>query len=452
MPVLFAAQRAAASRFLKADATATWAKRLAPALVFLVALGPRLSLLEEHPLDAFLVSNMAFYDARAAHLLSGERSVHDAFTPVGYPAMVALLWALAGKGYALIGVVQALLGAATCSLGGALGTRLTRSSWAGLLVGLGLAFYTPLIAYTGFLLTETVFAFQVTAAAWLLARSLDRPRLLTTALAGLCLGTGAAVRPNLVLAFPLLAGLALLLWRRRAWAGAWASAWKQPLLALAFAAPVLALAVASQSQASGKLTGVATNGGVNFYLGHCECRAVRFPKGTGVGEVSGAQNRKRFTEVVTVDTAADDEGYFYRASLGLFRARPLAFLGRGFVNVGDGLVLTPLGEWPAHPYYPGLMEWVDELRAFGVGFAWLAIVPALGHLGWLAARRRLDPLRVLLLTFVASMLATLFLYLGDARMRVPFDPLILALAVGAWIEGARGGWRLVARARTRRVG
>jgi hypothetical protein len=80
-----------------------------------------------------------------------------------------------------------------------------------------------------------------------------------------------------------------------------------------------------------------------------------------------------------------------------------------------------------------------ELRAFGRGFAWLVIVPVLLHTAWLARKRRLlDPLtpagstRAVLLVLVYTALATLYVFLGDPRMRVPFDPLLVVLAVDAW--------------------
>jgi hypothetical protein len=207
---------------------------------------------------------------------------------------------------------------------------------------------------------------------------------------------------------------------------------------------VLVTAAAHNSRIAGRPAGIATNGGVNFFLGHCECRAVRFPSGTGVGEVSGYQNRKRFTQVVASDHAAYDEPYWYRLALARIAERP-ALVARALVNVADGLVLTDLGAWPAQPYYPGWMGHEDELRAFGRGFAWVAIVPALVHAVWRALRRRTahappEPARPIALVLIGSMLATLYLYLGDPRMRVPFDPLLVALAVDAWCSAGRAGW------------
>ena len=435
----FAAELVRVRRWLREDRTRAQARRGAPLAVFLIALAPRWWFIGQHPLDWYLVSNMAFYDTAADHLISGRLSIHDTFTPIGYPALLALLFACFGKSYALVGYAQALLGAFTCALTQRITLRVTRSTWASLVAGVLLACYLPLVVYAGFLLTETLFAFLLALFVCLLARAVDRPGLAFAGLAGLVLGAGTAVRPNLLLAFPLLLAYALYL-RRSLPAASAPRVWRAPLWAVGFALPVLAVVVVHNSRLAGRPVGVATNGGVNFFLGHCECRAVTFPRGSGVGEISGHQNRLRYAVVIASARAPEDEPYFYRETLRRLAARPV-LLARALVNVGDGLMLTGLGEWPEHPYYPGWMGHEDELRAFGRGFAWLGIVPALAHATWLAMRRRLpaktEATRVLLLALLASMLATLYLYLGDPRMRVPFDPLLVALAVDAWWKVGR---------------
>jgi hypothetical protein len=448
MPIPFADLIARVRRRLAEERTARQARALAPVAVFLIALAQRVSFLGEHPLDAYLVSDMAFFDARARDLLSGDLSLRDTFTPAGYPALVALAHAWSGAPYAVVGYAQALLGAGTAVLTWAIALRLTRSAGAAFAAGLAVAFYLPLIVYGGFLLTETLFAFLLALFVCLASRAVERPGLLRTASAGLVLGFAATVRPNLLLAFPLLAAYALHL-RRASAPSPGPRAWLVPLSALAFALPVIGAAAAHNSRIAGRPAGVATNGGINFLLGHCECRAVTFPRGTGVREVSGYQNRKRYTGVIASDRPAYDEAHYYRLALRRIADQP-ALVVRALVNVGDGLVLTDLGEWPAQPYYPGWMGHEDELRAFGRGFAWVAVLPAFAHAAWLGLRRRVagarpEPARGLAQVLVGSMLATLYIYLGDPRMRVPFDPLLIALAASAWLSAARACRRATGR-------
>ena len=385
-------------------------RRLAPGLVFLVALFTRLWFLGEHPLDLYLVSNMAFFDASARHLAAGDFSVVDAFTPVGYPALLLPAYAWSKNPYLVVGFAQAVLGALTASLAHVLALRLTRSAWAALAAGLAVALYLPLVVYGGFLLTETTFAFLVTLFACALPDPAAPPRHGRTVIAGLVLGVATAVRPNLVLAFPLLALHAIRLRR----ASPRPAGWSTPLRALAFALPVLAVVAVHTTRVAGRPTLTATNGGVNFFLGHCECRAVTFPPGGGVGLVSGYENRKRYTEVIASPHRADDQGYYYRRTLALLAQDP-ARLVRAIVDVGDGLVLTGLGPWPDQPYYPGWMGHEDALRAFGVWFAWLGIVPAMVYAALRAFRRRRGPpeaLRGVVYALLGGMLATLYLFLG----------------------------------------
>src|SRR5438067_1506409 len=81
-------------------------------VLFLIALVPRLSFaIEEHPPGLYLVSDMAIYRERALRLLDGPRDISDTFTPPGYPALVALIFAALGRDDALIGWAQAALGA-----------------------------------------------------------------------------------------------------------------------------------------------------------------------------------------------------------------------------------------------------------------------------------------------------------------------------------------------------
>lgn len=422
-----------AGRWIRSGEAAKAARRLAPAAIFLAALVVRLRFVADHPPGLYVVSDMEFYDRRADHLLAGQGTIWDTFTPLGYPALLALIYAVAGKSHDAVGVVQAFLGAGTCVLAWALARRLTRSDLAAAAAGVVLAFYTPLVVYTGFLLTETLFSFLLALAALLLVRAGDGGARSAPALAGLALGAATVVRPNLLFAFPFLAACA---WVRPAASGSR----RAPLVALAFAAPLLAVVVAYNTRLAGRPSGLASNGGLNFYLGHCGCRKVRFPAGQAIRESSGYHNRKRYTEPVDASEPAYAEAHFYREGLRLLADRPSRLL-RDLANVSDGLALGDLGPLPAQPYWPGWMGHEEELRLFARAALWLGWVPALAGTVWLARRRRLlapeEAPRRVLLALVASVPPTLYLFLGDPRLRVVFDPLVIALSADAWLAAAR---------------
>src|SRR5688572_581392 len=78
-----------------------------------------------HPPGDFVFSDMSVYEQRARNLLSGGANAWDTFTPVGYPALLAAIYALGGSAMT-VGVLQALLGAVTAALVATLALRIFR--------------------------------------------------------------------------------------------------------------------------------------------------------------------------------------------------------------------------------------------------------------------------------------------------------------------------------------
>ena len=301
----FAREIAWIGRWIRADRTRERALQAAPWAVLLAAFVPRAWFVGQHPLEWYLVSNMEFFDAAADRLVSGDTSIRDTFTPAGYPLLLAVLRVVFGKSYALVGYLQALLGAATCALGYLITRRITRSAKAALLASAVLAFYLPLIVYAGFLLTETLFAFLLVLFVWLARQGRGSPgdAGVGRARGGLVLGA-ARRRCAPTCSSPSRCSPWSPLLRRRSRPGERARcSWRSRSRSR-----VLGAAVVHNSRLAGRPTGIATNGGVNFFLGHCECRAVTFPPGGGVGEVSGHQNRQRYTGVFASPRLAYDEG------------------------------------------------------------------------------------------------------------------------------------------------
>ncbi len=131
---------------------------------------------------------------------------YAAHYPVGYPALLGAAYALFGSSPTVAMLVNALLGAgavfAAHRLAAASGGR-AAAGLAALLVAVhpGLAFYTP------GLMTEGVAAAVVALGAWLTVRAARRAWS-SLLLAGLVLGAGILIRPQLLLAVPLIGLLA----------------------------------------------------------------------------------------------------------------------------------------------------------------------------------------------------------------------------------------------------
>ncbi|WP_437618357.1 glycosyltransferase family 39 protein [Sorangium sp. So ce1151] len=415
------------------------------AVIGLVALAPRWSFaVEEHPLRLYLVGDMALYLERGVALTERARTAWDTFTPPGYPALLAVLHAAAPGDLALVGACQAALGALTAALTALFAYRLDRSLAVAALAGLATALYFPLIFYTGFVLTETTFAFLLLLFAWLELRALERGRAALGLAAGGVLGLAVLVRPSLLAFLPCVAFCALRgAGRARRAAGA-------TLLACAL---VIAPVSAHTSWLLGRPVLVATNGGVNFFLAHSECRSVRSSAGGEVVEVSTHYNRTHFERRCELPRPFLDEGAYYRAGLAEIAEHPGRLL-RAWRGVAEGLGLAPRRAWPNQPFWPGSVEHEAQIDASSRLFAPLVLLPALAHaLGRAWARRGSRGAgahegaraRSLAWAILASVGVVLYAYNGNPRVRVSSDPLALALAASAWAAGAR---RLGARLRS----
>jgi 4-amino-4-deoxy-L-arabinose transferase-like glycosyltransferase len=414
-------RQASASRALSGERARLL--QLAPLAVFGLALLTRLWFVcGYHSPQDFVFSDMWVYDHRARNLLSGSLSAWDSFTPVGYPAALALVYELGGNALT-VGVLQALLGALTALATWRLALLVFASPVLALCVGAACALHVPAIYYTGFLLTETLFSFLVVAGAWALVASIERRSRWGFLCCGLLLGVGATVRPNLLVFLPCVPVIIWLgsdrRWREAALSGA--------VLLAAFALPVAA-AAAHNARLVGSPT-LGTNGGLNFYLNFASVRGVRFRDARGEHGITPIPNLLYHSkdELVKVPFYAD--AHYFGRGLALLREEPgrLKVTGRNLVEASG---VGRQGYWPVNDRerWPRLHRRV---------FFFVGILPSLLGLGLLGFRRRYAASRhrplLVAAGMVLSSVVTLLLFLGDPRMRVPFDPLLILLAAAAFV-------------------
>jgi 4-amino-4-deoxy-L-arabinose transferase-like glycosyltransferase len=400
---------------------------------FLVALWWRWDFaLREHPPELYVVGDMALYLERGRALLERPRTADDLFTPVGYPAFLALCERLAPGDLRFVAGAQAIVSALVAPLSARLARTLSGApaAWA---AGLGVALYFPLVLYTGFLLTESLFSLLLVAAVVAFVEGAGVRARAWAVASGLLLAAGAAVRPSLLVLFPIALGaLVLAEPGRERRLGAWTLvAW---LVALA------PLAV-HHSIVRGTPTLVSTNGGVNFFLARSDCRSVRSSLGGGIVEVSTHFNRTRFERTCIVDARIDDERYFYGEGLALLLREPDR-ASRAVSALAEGLGVAPHRGWPHQPYWPGSMlhdAWID---VFSRGFVWLLGLPGLAGLILVAHRARRGDraarhATAALGSVLGAVVVALAVYNGNPRVRVSSDPLVVVLAAVAlgWLAG-----------------
>lgn len=388
--------------------------------------------LHVHPPARFVSSDMFIYQERARHLLSGTLTHWDSFTPVGFPALLALVQR-AGGSYRALAVIQSVLGAAAILPTVAIARRVTGSALIAALSGLILAFYAPLILYTGLLLSETLCSF-------LLLHALDRSMLAAerrvlgdVALAALLWGLAIVTRPNVSLALPALLFAAV----RLRWP--WRDATRAALLFGCVLALPIGASAAYYSKAVGSPTLTATNGGLNFYLNFSELRGIEYrTRGEGY-DIYPVPNLLRYERVEHTRVPFYDQAEYYRLGLQELAHHPRrALYALDNLRLGSGM--GPITFWP------GFAGHEAALRDWSRGFFFWCALPSLIYAAFLVFRARRSPpsevWRQMLLLVLASCAFGLYAFLGDPRLRVPFDPLFIVFALDgaarllAWSKSA----------------
>jgi hypothetical protein len=469
----------------------------------LLALGVRLWwTLHVQPPDEAIFSDMRSYVHRAVWLLfdqqhvSRYRELDAALFPYGTHYLLALLlracglatpdlpeqieYSFAGVDLAGPAVAWALLGAGTVAFA-MLAARLAFGGLRGpLAVGALLALWHPLITYTGYFTSETPFACFLALGFWLCLRYASTGR--GAWLAGVALAAGFTFRPQL-----LLTALLLLSWvalRHRRIPG---FCWPQ----LAWLALPVALVVAFSAWRYHSLAGepglISGNAALGRFFAATDYESVeadggkRFFHPPARSPQHGFEGRFRVLGFISDAEPLDAE----RERVWASRSRPekLATLAR---NVSFLFHRNRL--WPerAAAQYAGLhaaakrrMELEREgvppeearrratearreaERDFAERGRWRTVLlriwePVvlfgllpLSLVGLGLAFRRFNPGLELAALHVATMVCAAAMYFGEARYRVPYDPILVLLAavaalrllrlVPVWKAGRRRG-------------
>jgi len=377
---------------------------------------------------------MANYDRVAIRLQHGLRTAGDTFYPVGYPAFLAVQYAIGGRNFVFVAIIQALFGALTCVLVYDLALRIGRSHVLGLIAGGIAALYPPFILYGSLLLTEAVAPFWCALTVWLLFRAQDasnRFQVLTwSALTGIASSIAVVIRPNLLLLYPVIALYQLLAVQQvdRWW-------WVRPVTTAAFAVPLVMIVCGDNSRLLGRPAGLSTNGGMNFFLMQVDVDRLNTPDATW----SPPRNGLRYTQALRSNVLSTDEAFYYREGVNAFLTRPDK--ARHTVeNVLEGFGLGLQGYWPANSYFtddgfkhPAVHRF---LRVCSRAFVWLLIVPVWVYTvaGWRRMDRPTAAHWMLACSLTAILIVTFALFLADPRMHVPFDPILIAFSTIAWVR------------------
>lgn len=426
-------------------------------LIYVVAL-------REHPRFEAPVMDAGYHLAWARSLAEGQEfRGGPLFRAPLYPGFLALLLKCTGGSLLGVRLLQALMGGLTAVLTYRLGRRVAGEQ-EGRIAGVLVAVSWTLVAFDiellipVLLLPLLLLALEL-AVAWLAptssrmdagARRDSRSAASQSAAApggvvdrswfglivGIAFGVAAIARPNVLLFMPVLFGLAWLRHRRLA-PGLW--------LALGTCLPIFPVTVHNALEGDASL--IATQGGVNFWIGNNPSSdgAAAIVPGTRDGWWEGYFDSIALAEVAEGRTLRPTEvsAYYRRQALGWMSSDPMAaarhllwkvrlLLANAEIANNQDMRFLAFRTLPPLRYSPA--RW-GVLLGFG----------CVGLIG-LCLRRR--PGALLLVSFGAVYALTIVLFFVSARFRLPLVPL-LAVGTGATLVQCASAlrsrrWRTVA--------
>jgi hypothetical protein len=375
-----------------------------------------------------LYSDMNSYADRAWRLADPtvRLTAADTFLAPGTPLLMAPLMRLAGNrddGLLLDQGLWWLFAVGTLWAVAAVAWRLFRHPFAALLALVALDLYWPLTSYAAYFMSENPMAFFMSTSSLCMLTALDeeRPgrRPAWFALAGILGGVALTIRPQ----FAVSVGLAALPLMSRRWPFV---RWRDvAVLAVPLLVPVLGVSVLN-SRAAGHPMGVSSNGGFNFFQGHCDVHTVETRDASGVyvwASPARVQyfyytNQKPTLTVVTGHPPWDD-AYFFARGLECIRQDGVRHVGRLAINLLSLFLVTP---------WPQVDTQASGVRMAILNLGYVGLLVFTVPLAWSTGRRRKAE-RWLLLQLLAVFPVGLLIY-GDSRFRIPYDMFGVLLWVG----------------------
>lgn len=410
-----------------------WADIGFPLAVFLVALSVRLLYLfqiESIPLFYYLGGDARVYDEWAQRIASGDWLGREVFyqAPL-YPYFLALLQSVFGHDLWTIRIIQAILGALSCSLLYWVGKSFF-SPEAGVVAGFILALYAPAIFYGGLIQKAVLSLFLTLVLLLFLGRAQLHPRWHGWLFAGLTLALLALTREN---ALVWLFVLPLWIWLR--------FTDRAPRIRLRWlgvfflGAALMLLPVGLRNLFVGGDFALTTSQlGPNFYIGNNPTADGTYgPLRAGRG--SPQYERQDATELAEKALGRplspnEVSRYWMRRSWDHIRSEPLDWLGlmaKKWLLVWNVREVEDYDDFYLYQHWSWLLKGLAWTNHFGV----LASLAAIGcFLTW-RTRRRLSLLYLLLMTFALSV-ALIYVF---GRYRFPMVVFLSLFAGAGLIEG-----------------
>jgi hypothetical protein len=421
-----------------------------------------------HPPSQFIYSDMAAYVARAQRLAAdpgGGPWGDEVFFPWGTHYLLAALLRLFGATIEAksVAVAWGLLNAAIAPLAYFMAGRLHGGpSWSREEHGVGqtmsaasaeergltnataraagalLVIYYPVIAYAGYFLSESPFALCLTLTAFLGLRLVDHGRVRDAALFGIVAAVGFAVRSQIA------AGLALLF----VFAVARRSLFPARLGWRHLAAVALPLALVAgysswlSNEHTQKLSPVPQNNALNRAFGRCHAYEISSRDASFGPPAFGALYRNELKDpnaLIKLAPAIKDKLHVKGRMSDQQLLNGLAdectekttFRRQAYYAATHVILL-----WGYHVAWPDMALPIFKRHMRGWTRAHLIAFCAPCLVGMAMGVHRRWPRHGILGLLLWSMLAVMMLYMGEVRMRIPYDTLSIVLALDVYARAA----------------
>lgn len=296
-------------------------------------------------------------------------------------------------------------------------------------VGVILAAWVPWVRMGGFILSEPPLAATIAVSSWAALRLAQEGRKRDAFYLGAALAVGATFRPQLLVSAALL--LVLVAFTRRKW--------KAGIVALPIALLPIVLVLGASAARMHYHTGhyglVSTNGGFNLALGRCHpvsLTASKSPRSSftppSFNGLDGYEKRHGIRPLILLDPAMEKDlvydGQLWDQTAAVDLAKRCVAktgpLRQAKYSVTHVMLLWLYnGPWPAAA---GVVSAIFAVLHF------VCFLPGL-VIGLVVGARRRDPSIGILAMHFAAVVLTAMIFFGEARLRLPYDGVILTIAV-----------------------
>lgn len=361
------------------------------------------------------VMDSQYYDETARRIASGDLMQDEAFFmgPL-YPYVLSLIYAVFGRDFLIVRLLQVFGGAATVALTFVVGRRVFRPSaaFAGAVI---LMFYGAITFYEGLLLMTWLGTLLNLAAIALLLRSADDDGLGWTIAAGVALGLSALARANVLVFLPVAIVWILFIARRT----------RRVARAAAFTAAVVVMllpATLHNYAASRDFVPVTSNAGLNFFIGNNDVATGIFYPLPEIDFVRDPTSRSYIERMLGQDLSPSQVSrYWFGRAASFIRRHPSAevkLLARKAAMFFNGY------ETPQIEAFSYERARYSMLRALFVRFWWVLALGLVGLVFSLSQWRR----HFLLSGFLVVYAVSIVVFFVTARYRVPIAPILCIFA------------------------